>query len=335
MVTGPVSRLLLPAMIMCCICIPASVLAEGNTVTYSIVHLSDTQNLATYYPDTYNLTFSYLESQKSRYNISALIITGDLVNTWDKKKEWDTYLRARNLTTIPVYVIAGNHDTDYGKNYQYYTRYTGEPENGYVTSVGDFDLVGIDYTDKTLSREELSRIRATLANSSRSNAIIATHWYMNKDRTLSSLGKDIGKNLIVKPSLVLMGHKHEDFVQQKNISGFPVVEDMTNYQNGVPGGSGDKNYSAGTLYTVTSAGGRVEKITSRVIHIYPQQSVEKEKTVFELPPTGMNQVIPAFSGPEIPSPLPEPAECNTADVFCRLHNLVEQGLNVFGSILDD
>ena len=28
-----------------------------NTSTYSLVHLSDTQNLATHYPDTYDLTF--------------------------------------------------------------------------------------------------------------------------------------------------------------------------------------------------------------------------------------------------------------------------------------
>jgi len=79
----------------------------------------------------------------------------------------------------------------------------------------------------------------------------------------------------------------------------------------------------------------VEKITSRVIHISSPQSVEKEKTVFELPQAAINQVRPALPGPEISSPLPVPVECNAADVFCRLHNLVEQGLNVLGSILDD
>ncbi|MFA4861608.1 metallophosphoesterase [Methanoregula sp.] len=320
--SGPVLRLLLLATLLSCIFLPASVQAAGTPVTYSIVHLSDTQNLATYYPGTYNLTFSYLESQKIRYNISAIIITGDLVNTWNKKSEWDAYIRARNHTTIPVYTIAGNHDVDYGKQYGYYTRYSGEPETNYVTTVGDFDLVGINYVKTSLSPKEFSRIRTALANSSRSQAIIATHWYMEKNRALSPLGKDIAKDLIVKPTLILTGHKHADFVQKKNISGFPVIEDMTNYQNGLPGGNGDKNYSAGTLYAVTSADGQVSKITAQVIHIYPQVFSGAEKTVFELPPVGGS---PAGTIPSNLSSGPVSAGCAEMDVICRFQNLVEHG----------
>jgi predicted MPP superfamily phosphohydrolase len=318
LVTGPVSRLVFLAVLLSCIVLPASAQGAGN-VTYSIVHLSDTQNLATYFPDTYNLTFSYLESRKALYNISAIIITGDLVNTWDKKKEWDVYSRARNQTTIPVYVIAGNHDADSGKNYRYYTLYTGEPKGSYVTTVGDFDLVGIDYADKTVSPGEFSRIRAILANSSRSNAIIATHWYMNKDSTRSPLGNDIDKSLIVKPSLVLTGHLHADFVKQRNVSGFPVVEDMTNYQNGLPGGNGDKNYSAGMLYTVTSVNGQVEKIMAQVMHIYPESSMKNATTVFE-------RGMPV---PETPSPVSASAECSTGDLYCWMQALIEQGQGLF------
>jgi metallophosphoesterase superfamily enzyme len=94
--------LLLPAV---------SSLPVNNTVTYSFIHLSDPQSLTTNYPETLNLTFSHIESLKNTYNISAIIITGDLVNSWDNTKEWETYIHARNLTTIPVYEIAGNHDT--------------------------------------------------------------------------------------------------------------------------------------------------------------------------------------------------------------------------------
>ncbi len=54
-----------------------------------MVHLSDTQSLANHYPETYDYTFSYLDSIKERHTISAIIITGDLVNTWDNKKQWD------------------------------------------------------------------------------------------------------------------------------------------------------------------------------------------------------------------------------------------------------
>ncbi|MFA4875956.1 MAG: metallophosphoesterase [Methanoregula sp.] len=326
MLTGSILRLFFLIGLISCVILPVPALAMDNPITYSIVHLSDTQNLATYYPDTYNLTFSGLESRRVQDNISAVIITGDLVNVWNKKNEWNAYLRARNQTSIPVFAIAGNHDTDSGKNYQYYTLYTGEPKNSYVTSVGDCDLVGINYEKKTLPASEFSRIRSILANSTRSCAIIATHWYMNKDKTLSPLGKDIDKDLIVKPTVILMGHIHTDFVQQRNISGFPVVEDMTNYQNGIPGGNRDKNYSAGTIYTVTSASGQVTKITARVIHIFPSLSFDPEKIVFErdLPVPVSNSTF---------SVLPIQEECSALDLSCGLQALAEQNWSFISSLI--
>jgi hypothetical protein len=175
-----------------CLCLPlASSLPDGQRLTYSFVHISDTQNLATYYPNTYDLTLSFIESMKEPCNISAFIITGDVVNTWDDEKEWDAFLHARNLTTIIVYEISGNHDTGEGDCYQFYTAYTGMPEENYLTSFEDFDFVGIKYVNETLPREELSRFRMLLGKSSRSHTIIATHYYMDENGALSPLGKDI------------------------------------------------------------------------------------------------------------------------------------------------
>lgn len=260
----------------------ASALPSGTT-TYSIVHLSDSQNLATYYPDTYNLTFSYLESIKKQYNISAIIITGDLVNTWDKKSEWDAYSRARNLTNIPLYVTAGNHDTNRGKNYQYYCLYTCEQKGNYVTAVNDFDFVGINYVEKSLAPQEFPALRQAIANGSHNFTIIATHYYMGKDGALSPLGKDIDRQLIVQPTLILSGHVHGDLIKVKNISGYQVIEDLTDYQNGEPGGFlKNKNYSAGTLYTVTTENGRVVKIISETIHIFREQSFDKKRILYDI-----------------------------------------------------
>jgi predicted MPP superfamily phosphohydrolase len=300
---------------------PASSLSAGNNTTYSFVHLSDTQSLDTYYPDTDNLTFLYLDSIKEPYNITAIIITGDLVNTWNSRKEWDMYSHARNYTTIPVYTIAGNHDAASGKNYEHYTLHTGEPEVNYVSSVGDFDFVGINYADRTLPAGEFSRLRGLLTNSSRSNAIIATHYYMDEDGKLSPLGEDIDKNLIVKPSLVLMGHMHADFIKQRTVGGFPLIADMTNYQDGVPGGTTGRDYSARTLYSVTSVNGQVETITARVIHIYPGPSFEEEKTVFSRDPEAPSLTdTTRVSG----NPVSSPSLCSTGDLFCILDEFFQQ-----------
>jgi len=307
-----------------CFTLPfVSALSDGQPVIYSIVHLSDTQNLATRYPDTYNLTFSYLDSIKEPNNISAIIITGDLVNTWNSRKEWDMYSRARNHTTIPVYTIAGNHDAASGKNYEYYSLHTGEPEVNYVSSVGDFDFVGINYADRTLPSGEFSRLRETLTRSSRSNAIIATHYYMDDDGKLSPLGEDIEKNLIVKPSLVLMGHMHADFIRLRTVGGFPVIADMTNYQDGVSGGTTGRDYSAGILYNVTSVNGQVETITARVIQIYPTPSYQEEKTVFSREPdTSSAAGMAMVTG--TPSPASPLSSCSNGDLFCMLDEIFQQ-----------
>lgn len=311
--------LFLGALIPVTFAVPA-----GNCTTYSFVHLSDTQNLATSYPDTYNLTFSYLDSVKTPYNITGIIITGDLVNTWDSGKEWDVYSIARNHTSLPVYTIAGNHDTDNGKNFHYYSENTGMPEVNYVTSFQDFDLVGINYPGPSLSPDEFSMIRSTLINSPRSNVIIATHYYMDVDGTLSPPGKAIDKNLIVKPSLVLMGHMHGNFIKPMRVGGFPVIADMTNYQDGVFGGKSGSDYSAGTLYTITSVNGQVETVTARIVHIYPKPSIEVEKTVFERDLLSRETPVVGTAGNVTLSSSGYLSVCDNGDIFCTLTGMIEQ-----------
>lgn len=250
-----------------------------NSTTYSIVHLSDTQNLASAYPETYDYTFSYLDSIKERYNISAIIITGDLVNTWDNKKEWEVYSHAIHETSIPIYVIAGNHDTNQGDDYQYYTQYTGNTKNTYMISLEDFDLVGINSVFGSL--KDVATLQKTLLNSSKKFTIIATHYYMDEKGTLSPLGNAISQQLIVKPTIILAGHKHGAFVRERMIGPYPVIEDLTDYQDGIPGGSSSNNVSAGTFYTVTTSKGLVEKISSKVIWISPRQSFDTEQVVYD------------------------------------------------------
>ena len=302
--------------------VPFSTALSPGTTTYSFVHISDTQNLATHYPDTYNLTFSYLESIKTEFNISAIIITGDLVNTWDKKSEWNVYSRARNLTNIPLYVTAGNHDTNRGKNYKYYSQYTGEQMGNYVTALNDFDFIGINYVDTSLSAQEFTALQKAIVNGSYNFTIIATHYYMGKDGTLSILGKDIDRQLIVQPTLILAGHVHGDLIRVKNISGYPVIEDLTNYQNGEPGGVKNQNYSAGTFYTVTVVDGQVAKIISETIHIFPEQSFEKKKVLYDI--TGQ------FSS-SVPATLPQvnlKPELPACEMPCDLEEPVDQGFRL-------
>lgn len=252
---------------------------SGGAYTYSIIHLSDTQNLATKYPETYNYTFQYLESSKERYNISAIIITGDLVNTYDSKKEWEAYANAINKTSIPIYVTAGNHDTNYGKDDRYYSAYTGNTDRYSITSVNDFNLVTIPYVKKSIPSKDFMDMRNTLNKSSHSMTIIATHYYMDKDGILSPLGKDISKKIVDGPTIIMAGHKSAHFIKIGTKDTFPVIQEITDFQNGINGPTG-KDYSAGTLYTIHACNGTITNVSVRTITIYPQQNMGPEQIIY-------------------------------------------------------
>ena len=262
--------------------IPASASTSGNSITYSFVHISDTQGLASSYPKTYDYTFSYLESIKERYNISAIIITGDLVNTWNSKKEWDAYSHAVHQTSIPIYTVAGNHDTNNGQDYQYYSQYTGNTADSSVTTLNNFDLVEINSVFKSPELLEITTLKKTLLNSPNNFAIIATHFYMDENGTLSRLGEDINRQLIVKPTIILSGHVHANFVRIRMIDQYPVIEDLTNYQFGIPGGSSSGDIAAGTFYSITTRNNQVEKISSKIIWISPRQSFGSEQVLYDV-----------------------------------------------------
>ncbi|MDD1730493.1 MAG: metallophosphoesterase, partial [Methanospirillum sp.] len=209
----------------------------GPTYTYSIVHLSDTQNLASYYPDTYNHTFTYLDSLKSQYNISAIIITGDLVNNYDNLTEWQTYANAINKTSIPIYVTAGNHDTNAGKDDRNYDIFTGSSDRYYLTTVNDFNLVGISYVKKTLPSSDLQQIKTFLETSPYQVTIIATHYYMDPDGEFSRLGRSINQDLVVGPTILMTGHKHvySPYITRIQVGSYPVIEDLADFQDGIKG----------------------------------------------------------------------------------------------------
>ena len=272
-------KISIPLLFLLLTVIPASAQTAGNSTTYSIVHLSDTQYLASRYPETYDYTFSYLDSIKEHYNISAIIITGDLVETWNNEKEWEAYSHAVRKTSIPVYAIAGNHDTNSGNDFQYYTRYTGNSKYSHVTSLKNFDLVEINFAIKP---EEFISLRNVLLNSPNHLAVIASHDYMDAIGTLSSLGNFISQQLVVKHTIIVSGHVKGAFVRDRAIGNYVVIEGLTNYQGGIPGGSSSRNVSAGTMYTVTTHDGLVEKISSKIIWISPRQSFDSDHVLYDI-----------------------------------------------------
>lgn len=259
------------------LCVPVTC-----SYTYSIVHISDLQNLASHYPDTYEYTFSYLDSIRDEYNISAIIFTGDLVNTYDDKEQWDVYARSIEKTDIPVYVIAGNHDTNWGTSYGNFFRYTGNDDDFYVTSINDFNFIGIDYAEKTRSEDTFNQIRDEIKKSPLKFNIIATHYYMDSDTDRSKLGEDIFDTLIDRPTIIMAGHVHSQIFRVIDKDGkHPVIEDIANYQDGYDDEDSGRNVSAGILYMVTTDNGMVDEIVAREIRISPAQEFGEGQRIYK------------------------------------------------------
>jgi predicted MPP superfamily phosphohydrolase len=124
-----------------------------DSYSYSIMHLSDTQFLSESYPDTLNYTFSYVESLKNTCNISAIIITGDLVNQGDNVSQWTRYVTAKSLTDIPVYEIPGNHDLKGTTDSSLFDEFVGN-KSRWNSVINDFVFIGIGYSNKPLSDSE-------------------------------------------------------------------------------------------------------------------------------------------------------------------------------------
>jgi len=104
---------------------------------------------------------------------------------------------------------------------------------------------------------------------------------MDTDGSLSLLGSDIDKKLIIHPTIVMAGHRHTSVMREKTVDQYPVIEDLTNYQDGITGVQFRENYSAGTLYNVTARDGVVKKISSKTISIYPNQSFCREQVLYD------------------------------------------------------
>ena len=86
-----------------------------------------------------------------------------------------------------------------------------------------------------------------------------------------------------------------------------MIEDLTNYQDGIPDGSSSANVSAGTFYTITTRNGQISKISSKIIWISPRHYFDNEHALYDI---------------SVPEPDPEPAiaevtpDCSSIPGIC-------------------
>jgi hypothetical protein len=241
--------------------------------SYSFVHISDTQFLSAYHPGALTESFRYLESVKSRYNIQAVFLTGDIVDDWTSEQQWKNYITAKSLTTIPVYEIAGNHDNNgnycdekTGLNWTNYDRYIGPDKHMYTKALEDFEITGISWVscnNSVLTPEE----NATIHSSDPAKLkIIFTHYCMDRKGAQSDLGLNILQESVTSDTLVLCGHKKGgDLIDIRNRGNYTVTMDLLDRQE-------IQNYLVGRLYTVSHTQG-ILSIEWMYIYFYPNPHI--------------------------------------------------------------
>jgi len=259
--------------------ISGNAVSASDSYTYSIMHISDTQKLSESYPSTLSFTFSYLESIKSTFNISGIIITGDLVDEGDNVSQWTNYVNARSMTTIPIYEVSGNHDKRADINISYYPELV-ENKKDWTSEINDFVFIGIGYTKEPLSGSDIAYYTSVIESYPQKFSLIATHNYFDRDLTLSPLGNSIRNNLVLKPTIVMSGHVHDSLIRTGFVHNIPYIEDLTDFQD-----FGD--FSAGKLYTVYISDGNVTKITVREAYIFPYHYLYPERIVYQMPIDGL------------------------------------------------
>ena len=216
------------------------------TLLYSFVHLTDTQTLSERFPKTLNSTFLYLEQVKSEYNIRRIIVTGDLVQHWNRVTEWHNFVSATTLTSIETDCLAGNHDNASGRNFTYYNHYIGADRQFYFKVFDDFLFLYASWPNQanTLNQTILAYFNSILDSYPSKIPIFATHYYSDGHSTghhhhhhhhhhyhhLSALGQQL-LSLTRTPALVLMGHVLGAWIYIRNVRDKPVYEFNTNYQN--------------------------------------------------------------------------------------------------------
>ncbi|PZE22092.1 metallophosphoesterase [Paenibacillus xerothermodurans] len=227
---------------------------------FAFLWMSDTQYYAEKYPNIFDRMIEWAVANWKQRKLSYLIHTGDIVNNWNSKEEWERASGSmRNLDDagIPYGVVAGNHDVAYDAGiYDDYWKYFGRDRFiGQPTFSGDlnnnrdhYDLVSVNgndfviiYLGWLIDQKTFDWADAVLKKHADRNAIIATHEYLKPNKAYYGQGQQIWDELVVPNSnvfMVLGGHNPGVAHNVKKIGDRHVLEMLSDYQNGPEGGQG-------------------------------------------------------------------------------------------------
>lgn len=195
---------------------------------YVIAWISDTQGYAQYRPEIFYSMTQWIANEHEREHIQYVIHTGDIVDDYDVRKQWERADEAMGYLdgVVPYFTLAGNHDIGSGKrDYDYYLEYFGEERfadqetfgGTYRGGWGRYDIINIYGQDiliasvgYNVNERSINWLNEVLATYADTPAILCFHGYMNPDGSFTTDGKRLYPEVVAtNPNvrMVLCGHE--------------------------------------------------------------------------------------------------------------------------------
>lgn len=238
---------------------------EQPDAEYMFVWMSDTQAYSGYAPEVYSVMTEWIADNAEEKKIRFVFHTGDIVDHGDSEEEWQNADKAmRNIDgVVPYSILAGNHDIlEEGDKYAAYVSHFGAERFGgqdqilwYGNGEASAQILkteGQSYLILALGFDPEPDIvdwaNHILAENRDTPAILTTHNYLRVDGTLSTTGKELYQEIVLKNAnvhLVLCGHNHnaEKSIAEIDDNGDGVTDRvvyqlLADYQETPGGGNG-------------------------------------------------------------------------------------------------
>jgi hypothetical protein len=226
---------------------------KGPPPSFSLVVLPDTQLYSRDYPAIFARQTSWIVDNREAHQIAFVSHTGDIVQSGDAEKEWQSAQRAVRLLdgVVPYGLAIGNHDSRSSFNEFFpFSRYEKESwwgghfgkggENNYQL----FSAQGLDFIVLHLEFEPdeavLTWADEVLENHQNRRAIVSTHYFLDYDGLRSPTGEEVFEKFKDNPNLflILSGHIHAEAKRADLVDGRPIHQLLADYQTRANGGNG-------------------------------------------------------------------------------------------------
>lgn len=191
---------------------------------FSVVWIADTQFISSLYPETLSKMLSWCASSAEQNKTKLVLHTGDIVNDFESRRQWESAGEAFALLSgkVPFLAVCGNHDV--GTTTLTYTRFKNniaslypDPSILFDGGRGGYSIVEADGekflflgTGWGYNDASVAYLDKVLKANPDCTAILVLHSYLDENGSRTDGGDIIFENVVKKNAnvrMVVCGHR--------------------------------------------------------------------------------------------------------------------------------